>query len=174
MRPTAVEGDKPGAVAVDVQVACACEPAPDPSEVTAWLMRAVREARGSESPPLEVGVRFVEESEMRRLNADYRGKDRPTNVLAFPVPADVAEVLPNDEPQPIGDIVLCRAVLEREAAEQEKADAAHQAHLLIHGMLHLLGYDHENAVSAAEMEELEVRILAAGGVADPYRDLERS
>ena len=173
MRPTAVEGAKPDAVAVEVQVACAVDTFPNQAEVAAWLTRAVYEARGSESPPLEVAVRFVDEGEMRRLNADYRGKDRPTNVLAFPVSASVVEMLPSDEPQPLGDIVLCKAVLEREAAEQLKPDDAHQAHLLIHGMLHLLGYDHQCADSAAEMEELEVRILAAGGLADPYRDAVR-
>ena len=165
--------DRP-AVAVEVQVACKLDPVPDTGEVAAWLTRAVHAARGADSAPLEVAVRFVEESEMRRLNADYRRKDRPTNVLAFPGPGDVAGTLSGDEPRPLGDIVLCAPVLEREAAEQRKANEAHQAHLLVHGMLHLLGYDHEGAQEAEEMEALEVRILAAGGVADPYRDADAS
>jgi len=103
---------------------------------------------------------------MRGLNRDYRGKDKPTNVLSFP--AGQVAGLPDAEPVPLGDIVVCADVVSDEAATQEKAPADHWAHMLVHGTLHLLGFDHEDETDAATMEALETRILAAGGVADPY------
>ncbi|MDH4071734.1 MAG: rRNA maturation RNase YbeY [Gammaproteobacteria bacterium] len=149
---------------IDVQVATTVASAPDEETVRTW----VRSAAGPHVDGFaELSVRFVDEDESRRLNAGYRGKDRATNVLSFP--AD-AVGLPPGAARPLGDLVVCGPVVEREAAEQGKAVADHWAHLLVHGTLHLLGYDHETDGDAAEMEALERRILASGGVADPYRD----
>jgi probable rRNA maturation factor len=103
---------------------------------------------------------------MRALNRDYRDKDKPTNVLSFP--AGQVTGLPEAEPMPIGDIVVCADVVSNEAAEQGKAPPDHWAHMLVHGTLHLLGFDHEADAEAAAMETLESRILAEQGVADPY------
>jgi probable rRNA maturation factor len=113
----------------------------------------------------EVTLRLVDEDEGRRLNRDYRGKDAPTNVLSFVY----------DEASPsgpytaaMGDIVLCAPVIAREAREQDKPLAAHYAHLVVHGMLHLQGYDHEHEREAAAMEAVEGFILRRLGYPDPY------
>jgi probable rRNA maturation factor len=108
----------------------------------------------------EITLRFVDQNEARRLNRRYRRRDRPTNVLTF-VYDDERDVLR-------GDIVLCAPVLRREAREQGKALAAHCAHLIVHGTLHLQGYDHENDAGAARMEAQETAILARLGYANPY------
>jgi len=108
----------------------------------------------------EITLRFVDQNEARRLNRRYRRRDRPTNVLTF-VYDDERDVLR-------GDIVLCAPVLRREAREQGKALAAHCAHLIVHGTLHLQGYDHEDDAGAARMEAQETAILARLGYANPY------
>ncbi len=106
----------------------------------------------------EITLRIVDAEEGQALNRDYRGKDYATNVLTFPL---------NEEPL-MGDIVLCAPVVEKEAAEQGKSIAAHYAHLVVHGVLHLQGYDHENDAEAAQMEPLETQIVIKLGYADPY------
>lgn len=117
----------------------------------------------------EVAVRIVDEAESRTLNGRYRGRDRPTNVLAFPAgPAAGPPVLPSGELLPLGDLVICAAVVSREAAEQGKPAEAHWAHIVIHGCLHLAGYDHTRAAEARVMEEREREILARFGIGDPY------
>jgi probable rRNA maturation factor len=105
----------------------------------------------------EVTLRFVGDAEARRLNRQYRGKDAPTNVLAFVYDDDCG-----------GDIVLCAPVARREARKQNKALAAHCAHLVVHGMLHLQGYDHHRTADATRMEAREADILSGLGFADPY------
>ena len=117
--------------------------------------------------PLEISLVFTDDAEQRALNRDYRHKDRATNVLSFPnmdddTPADAGM------PRLLGDVVLARETVEREAREQGKSLADHVTHLLVHGTLHLLGYDHEEVAEAAEMEALETTILAGLGIADPY------
>ncbi|WOJ98107.1 rRNA maturation RNase YbeY [Congregibacter brevis] len=111
----------------------------------------------------EAGLRIVDIAEMRQLNSQYRGKDKPTNVLSFPadLPPDVTVDL-------LGDIVICAPVVEEEAATQEKPLAAHWDHMLIHGVLHLLGFDHESDAEATHMESLETRALATLGWPCPY------
>jgi probable rRNA maturation factor len=110
----------------------------------------------------QITLRIVDELESQTLNRDYRGIDRPTNVLAFSYdPAPGSDAL-------IGDLVICAPVVAREAAEQEKPLEAHWAHVIVHGTLHLLGYDHQNDDEAREMESLEVKILAELGFPDPY------
>lgn len=117
---------------------------------------------GRRKARVEIGVRLVDEDEGRRLNHEYRGKDYATNVLSFPAGYTI------EDRRYLGDIALCVPVMQREAQEQHKTLADHCAHLLVHGMLHLLGHDHENGSGAAAMEALERRLLAGIGIADPY------
>ncbi len=113
----------------------------------------------------EISVLFTSDEEVRMLNRTWRGRDRPTNVLSFPMatPAEIA-----DAPM-LGDVALAHGVCVREASEKKVSIEAHAAHLVVHGTLHLLGYDHEQGENAAEeMEGVERRALAAIGVDDPY------
>jgi probable rRNA maturation factor len=119
----------------------------------------VRWARAALAGGGQVTIRLVEPDEGQDLNREYRGKDYATNVLSFPY---------DTEPVVSGDLVVCPAVVAREAAEQNKPLAAHYAHLTVHGMLHLQGWDHENDEDAQAMEDEEREILAALGYPDPY------
>lgn len=118
--------------------------------------------------PLEISLVFTDDAEQRGLNRDYRHKDSATNVLSFPNMDDAAVAAPEGLPRLLGDVVLARETIAREADAQGKSFADHTTHLLVHGILHLLGYDHLEAAGAAEMEALEVEILAGLGIADPY------
>lgn len=115
----------------------------------------------------EVGVVLASDAFVRRLNRDHRGKDKPTNVLSFPL--EDARGAIGGRPPMLGDVVLAYGTVRREARAEGKSFADHTAHLLVHGTLHLLGLDHLKPREAAEMEAHEVRILASLGVADPYR-----
>jgi probable rRNA maturation factor len=117
----------------------------------------------------EIGVSVVGPAESRRLNAQYRGRDKPTNVLSFPVPDLPASGPSDDEPRPLGDLVICPQVLRTEAREQKKSLKAHWAHLVVHGSLHLIGYDHERDADASRMERREIAVLRRLGFANPYR-----
>lgn len=143
---------------VEIQVACEECDCPDEGQLTRWARAAY-----AQSGSAEVVLRMVDALESRQLNHQYRGMDKATNVLSFPfeVPADV----PNSH---LGDLVLCVPVIEQEADEQGKPPTAHWAHMVIHGMLHLQGYDHQNDNEAAHMERREVEILQGLGFADPY------
>ncbi|OAT24349.1 rRNA maturation RNase YbeY [Proteus myxofaciens] len=114
-------------------------------------------------PVSEVTIRIVDEAESHELNLTYRGKDKPTNVLSFPFEAPPEVELPL-----LGDLIICRQVVEKEAAEQDKTVEEHWAHMVIHGCLHLLGYDHIEDDEAEEMEGLETEILQKLGYEDPY------
>jgi probable rRNA maturation factor len=137
---------------------------PATREISQWARAALgRRARGH-----EIGVRVVGPQESRRLNAQFRGRDKPTNVLSFPaselpLPREAAST------RPLGDLVLCAQVLKREAREQMKDLKAHWAHLIVHGALHLIGYDHELPRDAQKMERREIRVLRELGFANPYR-----
>ncbi|MCW0198436.1 rRNA maturation RNase YbeY [Sphingopyxis sp.] len=123
------------------------------------------------APLVEVAVRLTDDAEVHALNRDFRGKDKPTNVLSFPqVQADLLDTLSNSDDGEIllGDIVLARETCAREAAEKEISIADHATHLIVHGTLHLVGYDHMDDASAAAMEALEVKALASLGIANPY------
>lgn len=117
--------------------------------------------------PAEITIRFVDAKEARMLNRSYRGKDYATNVLTFSYTADHELKGVVDLTQ--ADIILCADVLEQEAAEQKKSIVDHALHLIVHGVLHAQGYDHEEEQAAAEMEALEAEILAALGVENPYQ-----
>jgi probable rRNA maturation factor len=137
--------------------------APPRSELTAWATTAL----GRRAAGREIGVSVVGPAESRRLNARFRGRDKPTNVLSFPVAElPVATV---GEPRPLGDLVICPQVLRTEAREQKKTLRAHWAHLVVHGSLHLIGYDHERETDADRMERREIAVLRRLGFANPYR-----
>ena len=112
---------------------------------------------------VEVNILVVDAVEGRRYNREFRHKDYATNVLSFPY-----EPLPREKSNLLGDLVICAPVVAREAAEQGKRPRHHWAHLTIHGVLHLLGHDHETEAQAQRMEALEIRILASLGTANPY------
>ena len=156
-------------VAVDVLRDSDDASIPPDDFISDWVTHAVT-ATGEAD--VEVAVRIVDPGEMRALNRDYCGKDKSTNVLSFP--AGLVAGLPAGEPVPLGDIVVCAAVVRDEAGTQGKSTSDHWAHMLVHGALHLLGFDHEADADAAEMEALEIRVLAARGVADPYGANDRS
>ncbi len=137
-----------------VQYASAAQNLPARPQLRRWARAALQRSA-------QVTLRIVDEEEGRELNLAYRGKDYPTNVLTF-----VYDDMP--DAGLAGDIVLCAPVVAREAAEQRKALAAHYAHMVVHAMLHLQGYEHEDEDEASAMENLETAILAKLGYADPY------
>jgi probable rRNA maturation factor len=141
---------------------------PDPRlEASITRQKVRRWVQAALLAPAELTIRFVDAGEGRVLNRDYRGKDYPTNVLTFAY--NDGEQMAEDEPTQ-ADIILCTDVLEKEAAEQRKTVEEHAAHLIVHGVLHAQGYDHEHDEEAAEMEQLERDILEALGYPDPYAD----
>ncbi|MBZ6072240.1 MULTISPECIES: rRNA maturation RNase YbeY [Aeromonas] len=152
-------------VMLDLQLACENEQGlPSEADFQRWLDGTVLGFQ----PEAEVTVRLVDEAESQDLNLTYRGKDKPTNVLSFPFEAPPGIDLPL-----LGDLVICRQVVEREAIEQDKSLEAHWAHMVVHGCLHLLGYDHIEDDEAEEMEQLERDIMHELGYADPYADDEQ-
>jgi probable rRNA maturation factor len=155
-------------VAIEVSAPCAAWLAACPA-AAALAERAARAALAGATGPLIVGVVLADDAEQRRLNRTYRGQDRPTNVLSFAV-AEPGSAVPAGAPVLLGDVVLAFETVAREAAEQEKPLADHLRHLVVHGVLHLLGCDHEAAAAACVMEAREVEILRGLGVPDPYRD----
>ena len=150
-----------------VQHAAGPAEVPADSEFQAWADVVLAER----DPVAALTIRIVAEDESRRLNREYRDKDRPTNVLSFPagLPGDIVAALrERGAAVPLGDLVICAGVVEREAAAQGKPERQHWAHLVIHGILHLLGHDHDSAAQAREMEDLERGLLAGLGIPDPY------
>jgi len=161
-------------VLADVQFESQGSGVPTKSEMESWIRRVLDTAGVVRKGGSEISIRVVDEAESRSLNRQYRHKDRPTNVLAFAI--DLPDVdawpdaWPDDVAMPLGDLVICAPVVAREATEQGKALTAHWSHMLVHGMLHLLGYEHETDAQAQSMETLETEILQAGGVKNPYED----
>jgi len=141
-------------------------------EVEALAERAVTAALAvaSDAPrkPIEISVLLADDATIRELNREWRGKDKPTNVLSFPAPEQPG--VPG--PRHLGDLALAFETLEREARDEDKPLADHATHLIVHGTLHLLGYDHETTGEAEIMEALEVKALARLGIADPYQGAE--
>jgi probable rRNA maturation factor len=135
-------------------------------ELTRRAAEAAFAAAGVEPEGFDTSILFAGDETVKDLNARWRGKDTATNVLSFPAPEGVS--VPAGEAIPLGDIALAFGVVAREAAEQGKALPDHATHLIIHGLLHLLGYDHESEDEAGEMEGLETEILKGLGIPDPY------
>lgn len=143
------------------------------SAVAAAIGQTPHAALADAAPLVEVAIRLTDDAEVRALNRDYRRKDKPTNVLSFPQyePQDFAMLTNSDDGEILlGDIVLALETCTREAAERGIPVADHAAHLIVHGMLHLLGYDHLDDASGDAMEALETKALATLGLADPYAD----
>ncbi|WP_169308480.1 rRNA maturation RNase YbeY [Ferrimonas aestuarii] len=147
---------------LDLQVAVENPDLPSLGQFEAWAQAAL----ANERDIAELSIRIVDNEESQSLNRDYRGKDKPTNVLSFPFEAP--PMVPTDL---IGDLVISAEVVEKEAKEQQKSASDHWAHMVVHGCLHLVGYDHIEDEEAEQMEALERQILAGLGIADPYREL---
>jgi probable rRNA maturation factor len=144
---------------------------PPEEELTGLVEAAVAAAAARAdiaAGPAEVVVAFADDARVRTLNRDFRGKDSATNVLSFPAPAGVS----GPGPRSLGDVVLARETVAAEAAAEGRPVENHIRHLVVHGFLHLLGYDHETDAEAERMEHLETEVLASLGVADPYGSTE--
>lgn len=152
-------------VQLERQLASEADDIPPESSFRRWASAALAGRRSA----AEIVVRVVDEDESRRLNRQYRGKDRPTNVLSFPF-----EAPPGVPSEHLGDLVICAPVVQREALEQGKTAEAHWAHLTVHGVLHLLGHDHLDDNEAEQMEALERTILAGLRYPDPYATVTES
>jgi probable rRNA maturation factor len=139
--------------------------APRNADIARWAETAL----GRRAAGREIGVRVVGPAESRRLNARYRGKDKPTNVLSFPAAPLPPEA--SGAAHPLGDLVICAQVVRTEALAQGKPLRAHWAHLVVHGALHLIGYDHAREPDARRMERREITVLRALGFVNPYRSM---
>lgn len=150
-------------VTLDYQLADGIRNAPNEEAVHTWVAAALDYLKKN-NKALELTVRIVEADEARQLNNEFRGKDYATNVLSFPFtsPVELPVTL-------LGDLIICQSVVESEAKEQQKSAIAHWTHMVIHGTLHLLGYDHIEDNEAEEMEQIERNILAILGLPDPYQ-----
>jgi len=147
-------------VDVQIQVASKEKDLPADEDFIQWTQAALQQKED-----VSVVIRIVDEDESRQLNLEYRGKDKPTNVLSFPF-----EAPPEVPSHHLGDLVICAPVVTEEAVRQGKPLRHHWAHMVVHGMLHLQGYDHLNEEEAARMESMEIEILQNGGIPDPYRE----
>jgi probable rRNA maturation factor len=145
---------------LEVQYAVDSSGVPGKEDFVSWARAALSDI----DQGVEMVVRIVDEPESRDLNSRYRGKDKPTNVLSFPF-----EAPPEIDSSHLGDLVICAPVVRREAREQCKQELDHWAHMVVHGILHLRGFDHETDEEAQAMEALEKQILSRLGIQDPYR-----
>jgi probable rRNA maturation factor len=159
---TAKAATAAAALSLDLQLKSRAAHVPSRRQFAAWINKALL---GRVDVPVEITLRVVGPTEMRALNREYRGKDYATNVLSFPFEAPKGITLPV---RVLGDIVLCAATVQHEAREQGKAVEAHWAHLTVHGVLHLLGLDHQTPRHANVMEGAEIAILALLGFGNPY------
>lgn len=153
---------------VDIQVASTATDIPEHSLFTSWASSTLEQAYTGDKidnndHDIELSIRIVDREESQTLNREYRQKDKPTNVLSFP--ADIPDVV---ETTLLGDLVICAPVVSKEAIEQEKSLLAHWAHMVIHGTLHLVGYDHIEDDEAEKMEALEIQILSSFDLPSPY------
>ena len=150
-------------LSIVIQDACPSQSKPSADDLRTWVGSALNgNFRG------ELTLRIVAEAESAELNSRYRGTQGPTNVLAFAAQPDLPTA--GDELPPLGDLVVCAPVVAREAASQGKSPEAHWAHIVIHGVLHLIGYDHDSDPQAERMEDRERVLLDGFGVPDPWRE----
>jgi len=147
-------------VKIDLQNDDGFEDLPGEEQFEAWIEAALQNSYRQ----LEQTIRIVDRAESQDLNQRFRDRDAPTNVLAFPADAEYLDY------DCLGDLVICAPVVSAEASAQGKTDQAHWAHLVVHGMLHLQGFDHRNAEQAREMERLEIKILDTLGYTNPYNE----
>ncbi|MEI6897471.1 MAG: rRNA maturation RNase YbeY [Psychromonas sp.] len=153
---------------VDLQIATQNnQTLPALTDIEKWVLSAINAGSSITRSEAELTVRFVDSDESQQLNSDYRQKDHPTNVLSFPFQNPPGITLPL-----LGDLVICKEVVENEAIEQNKQLNAHWAHMIIHGTLHLLGYDHIIEEEALEMENIETKLLVELGFPAPYNEQE--
>lgn len=155
------DGRQSGEVELEIQRAIDAPDLPEDDAFRQWVAAAL----GNRREAAALTIRLVDAEEGRELNHAYRQKDYATNVLSFPLTLPEAVEIPY-----IGDLAICAPVVAREAGEQGKPARAHWAHMTVHGVLHLLGFDHQNSAEAREMEGLERQIMAALGFADPYEE----
>lgn len=157
-----------------LDIDCSWPTLPDWADLAERALKAIHKVTPELSNPrLTASILFVDDAEVRALNAEWRGKDKPTNVLSFPMldRSDLLALAPGGPPELLGDIVLAFETCAREAAEKAISLEHHAAHLIVHGLLHLAGYDHETGPEdAAAMETLEIKALAMLGIPDPYGD----
>lgn len=156
---------------VDLQVQRATTSAttPDDEQFRLWVELVLEHTQGEHEHEYLLAIRIVDEEEGRSFNHQYRHKDDATNVLSFP--AELPAGLPPEiKQEQLGDLLICAPVVAREAKEQGKVAADHWAHLTIHGVLHLLGYDHQQAEDAVIMEAIETSILASMAISNPYEN----
>lgn len=135
---------------------------PSRADVERWAAAVLEHQQAGEQ---ELTIRFVGEDESSQLNGDYRGKHAPTNVLSFPF-----ECPPGITLNLLGDLVICVPVIHKEAEQQKKSVSDHYTHMIVHGLLHLMGFDHIDEAEAQEMESLEIAILSGLGIDDPYQE----
>ncbi len=166
---------------VAVQFATSRRHVPAVHSLASWAEAAYGHARQIgklRHKAFDLTIRVVGAAESRRLNRDWRGKDKPTNVLSFPglleTASETKRLVASGERLPLGDLAICAPVVSREAREQGKTSRAHWAHMVVHGVLHLLGYDHENERDAQAMEGIEVKVLEQLGFGNPYAYQTRS
>jgi probable rRNA maturation factor len=145
-------------VIIDLQNDDALQDLPSVNQLQGWVEASLQQSYGQ----LEQTIRIVGEVESQELNHRYRARNTPTNVLAFPTDADFPDY------DCLGDLVICAPLVANEAAAQGKSDEAHWAHLVVHGMLHLQGFDHRDADQTRQMEQLEIKILDTLGYTNPY------
>ncbi len=166
MTPGDADSNQVDAPRIDVVIATEGWP-DDAVETVQRAARAVLAGFEDADDMGDISVALMDDASIRLLNRDYRNKDTATNVLSFPLDGD-ADLLPPGETAPLGDIAVALETVQREAVTEEKAFSDHLSHMIVHGTLHLLGYDHEMDDEAEEMEALEREVLATIGIADPY------
>ncbi len=166
--------DRAMTLVVDLQLATELSGVPDQEQLQCWVVAAlagdVHDLAHDQTGTTELTIRIVDQAESAELNEQYRGRAGPTNVLSFPfeLPPGIAANALGELPRLLGDLVVCAPVVDREAAEQNKPAASHWAHMVVHGVLHLLGHDHIDPADAIRMEALETAILCGLGFPPPY------
>jgi probable rRNA maturation factor len=161
-----MDSDSSHSIEVTVETAAWHSAVTDPDLLCRRAVAAVLQQEAAVTSGVEVGVMLADDSRVQVLNREFRGQDRPTNVLSFPT-GELGSTVPG-QPVLLGDIVLALETARREADRDGKPLGAHVTHLVVHGTLHLLGYDHEEDIAADLMEAREIMVLAGLGVADPY------